>query len=101
MCEAAGEVAGALGGEGSVLLEEVVEGAAGEEVHDEEGAALVLADVVDGDDGGVAEARGGAGFLEEAEGVFGVEEVCEGELEDDVALEGGVVGEVDDAHAAA
>ena len=46
--------------------DEVLERLAVEELHDHEGAAVLLAYVVDGADGGVVQCRGGLGFTAEA-----------------------------------
>lgn len=85
-------------------IADLVEGFAFEEFHDDEGAGFVVSDVVDGDDVGVLEGGEGAGLADEIGfevggadgGVFGWADPFEG----DVAIELGVVGEVDVAEAA-
>jgi hypothetical protein len=72
-----------------------------DEVHRDEVAVAVGADLVDGDDVGVAELRGGGRLADEADGVARVVEPLLDDLDGDGALEGGVDGLVDGAHAAA
>ena len=71
------------------------------ELHYDVGAALYLSYVVDGDDVGVIEGRGGPGFPLETAEALGVErEVLPQELEGDVASELQVSRAVDFAHPA-
>jgi len=80
----------------------VLEGLAVKELHGDEGAAVLFADVIDGADVGVIEGGGGFGFAAEtfeglavAGGFFGEE------FEGDEAVQASVFGLEDDAHAAA
>jgi hypothetical protein len=87
----------------AALFEELREGSAIDEGHDDEGGAVVLADVEDGADVGVEDASGGPGLALEAMDALGAllgRAVEEGDLEGDDAVEVGVVGAVDGAHAA-
>ena len=109
-----GEAVGGLdaGGEdeleaGGAFGDELVEGLAGDVLHDDVGFFAVavfgggFADVVDGADVGVVDGGGEAGFAELGGAhLLGGEVAALEELEDDGALEEGVVGEVDDAAAA-
>ena len=73
-----------------------------EELHDEERAAVVLADIVDGADVGVVQRRCGARLAAESlQGLGIVGEVGRQELQRDEALQPRILGFVDDAHAAA
>jgi hypothetical protein len=74
---------------------------AAHQLHDEVGVLVRLGDLVDDDDVGVVELRGGAGLAQEATG--GVADVVAAlldELDGDGAAEHFVLGPVDDAHAA-
>ena len=78
-----------------------VEGTPLDELHDDEIAAAVGGDVVDDDDVGMAEGRGGLGLLDEALLPFGIGDlVWRQDLDGDETVEVGVDGLVDDAHAA-
>ena len=73
-----------------------------EKFHGDEGAAFGFADVVDGADVGVIEGGGGLRFaLETGERLRIGGDVFGEEFECDEAMEAGVFGFVDDAHAAA
>lgn len=98
---------GGFGGlQDAALAQDVVEGGSVDEFHDDDGAALVFGDVVDGDDRGVADAGGRACFAlhPQAEvAQFGCGGVVIGAqfLDGDFAAEDFVVGAPHDAHAAA
>ena len=80
----------------------VLEGDAVEELHDEEGAAVVLADVVDGADVGMIQGGGRLGFAAETLQRLGIlREIFGEEFEGHEAAEARVLGLVDDTHAAA
>ncbi len=82
--------------------DEVLERDAVEELHDEEGAAALLANVVDGADVGMVQRRGGLGLAAKAlEGLAILREIVGKKLEGDEAAETRVLGFVDHAHAAA
>ena len=85
------------------LVEPAPHGAAGDEFHGDEDLTGVHADVVDGDDVGVGEAGEGLGLAQEeglaVAGAVAVD-LAVHELDGDLAIELGVVGGVDDAHAA-
>ena len=73
-----------------------------EELHDEERAAVLLADIVDGADVGVIQRRRGARLAAESgQGLGIVGEVRRQELQRDEALQPRILGFVDDAHSAA
>ena len=73
-----------------------------EELHDEERAAVLLADIVNGADVGVIQRRRGACLAAESrQGLGIVGEVWRQELQRDEALQPGILGFVDDAHSAA
>ena len=73
-----------------------------DQLHDEEGLALVLVDVVDRADVGMVQGGGGAGLAPEPLQPLGIPGILLGqELEGDAAAEAGVLGLVDDPHAAA
>ena len=79
-----------------------VERLAFEQFHGDEGAAVVLFDGVDGANAGMVERGCGAGFAQEAFERSRVALVFFGKkFESDAAAELGVLGFVDDAHAAA
>ena len=95
--ELGGELDGFFEGFGFAFLE----ARAFDQLHDEVGHVLVLADVVDGDHVRVAEGGRGAGLAEEA--LAGVADLVVGaeDLDRHRALEVRVPGAEDDAHAAA
>ena len=102
------EGVGDLRGERNELVElngaavdAMLEGLALEQLHGDEGATVVLVNIVNGADVRVIQSRGGAGFaLKTLERLsVGSESVGE-EFERDAAAEAGVLGFVDDAHAA-
>ena len=109
-----GEAVGGLGSGGEDELEaggafgdELVEGFAGDVLHDDVGFFAVavfgggFADVVDGADVGVVDGGGETGFTElRGAHLLDGEVAALEELEDDGALEEGVVGEVYDSAAA-
>ena len=71
-----------------------------DELHDDERAVLVLAEVVDGHDVGMVERGGGERLLAEARAEVRIATVLGAEdLDRDVAIELGVVGAVDAGHA--
>ena len=71
-------------------------------LHDQEGAAVVLADVVDGADVGMIQGGGCLGLAAEAlQSLMILGEVVGEKFESDEAAEAGVLGFVDDAHSAA
>ena len=73
-----------------------------EELHDEERAAVLLADVVDGADVGVVQRRRGPRLAAESgQGLGIVGEVWRQELQRDEALQPRILGFVDHAHPAA
>ena len=72
-----------------------------EEGHYDEGAAIDLVDLVNGADVGMIEFRGGLGFpLETLAAFFVAQQVRSEEFEGDGAVESGVLGLIDDSHAA-
>ena len=92
--EQAGEVHG-LAGDG------VFQRVAFEEFHGDERAAFEFADVVNGANVGVVQGRGGACFAAETfDGLGVLRNVVGKKFQGDVAAEAGVLGLVDDAHAA-
>ena len=73
-----------------------------EEFHHDEGAAILLADVVNGADVGMIERRRGLGFaLKTAQGLGIAGDFIGKELEGDKTVEAGVLRLVNHAHAAA
>ena len=76
-----------------------VEGRAVDQLGDEQGAAVLLAHLVEGDDPGVVEARGGLGLAQDPPAAVVAAGVDR--LDRDRALEAAVPGLVDDAEAAA
>jgi hypothetical protein len=71
-------------------------------VGDQEGAAVVLAEIVNGADVGMVQRRGSAGFQAKAlEALRIASDVFGEKLESDRASEVGIFGFVDDAHSAA
>lgn len=94
-----------VGREGAALLEEVGERMAGDVLHDDAGAALVLHDVVDDDHVGVDDARGAArltahALVTRAEPVGRQVRPLVQPLQGDPAPQYLVVGEPHRAHAA-
>jgi hypothetical protein len=80
----------------------VLERLALQKLHGDEGLALVLVDVVDRADVGVVEGGAGLGLaLEPLQGDGVAEELLGQELQRDGPVEAGVLGLVDDTHAAA
>jgi len=78
-----------------------IEGITDEELHSDEGAALVLFDGVDGADCGMVKSGGGAGFPKKAfEGLRVALVRFRNEFEGNAAAEPGVFGFIDDTHAA-
>jgi hypothetical protein len=95
-----GGLEGFAGGQGP-LADPVAQGPALDELHGEEELVLDLADLVDAADVGMAEGRGRLGLADEAgpDGRVRVGRLGQ-ELEGDLAVEGGVLGQIDLAHAA-
>ena len=84
------------------ITDDVLKGDAVEVFHDEEGAAGVLADVIDSADVGVVQGGGGLGFAAKSlERLAVLGEFFRQEFQGNEATETGVLGLVDDAHAAA
>ena len=84
------------------LLEELFEVRPGDELQDEEGAPLGLADFVDLDEVGVRQGRGSPGLDREAlEGLLGPGSAREELLDRDEAIQLRIPGAIDDAHSAA
>jgi hypothetical protein len=82
-------------------VDAMVEGAALEQFHRQEGTALVFVDLVDGADVRMVQRRGHPGFTQEALGAGAVGTVLGAqELERDRAMQLDVLGLEDDAHAA-
>jgi hypothetical protein len=80
----------------------VLEGHAIKELHNEEGAPVVLANVMDRADVGMVESGRSLGFATETlERLMVLGQVIGEELQSDEATETGVFGFVDDTHAAA
>ena len=78
-----------------------VEALALDEFHDEEGLAALLADFMDGANVGMTEPGGGLCFsVETLAGLFVFEQMRRQELESNRAFKLGVLGLVDDTHAA-
>ena len=70
-------------------------------LHDDEGMAVEVFDVVDGANAGMVQLRSGASFQHEAvQGLGVVEQAVGNELQGDVAAQAGVDRVVDHAHAA-
>ena len=81
--------------------DQMVEGPPLDVFHDDEVRAAVRSDVVDDDDVGMVERRGGLGLLSEALLPLGVGRLFAGEdLDRDDAVEVGVLGLVNDSHPA-
>ena len=79
----------------------MLEGGTVEVLHDDVGAAFLIADVVDGADVGMVESGGGAGFaLEAAQSLRVAGDLVGEKFEGDEAVEASVFGFVDHAHAA-
>ena len=84
------------------VADQVLEGGAVEELHDEEGAVAFLADVVDRADVGMIQRGRGLGFAAKTfEGLAVLGQIFGKKLEGDEAAEARVFGFVDHAHAAA
>jgi hypothetical protein len=84
------------------LAQARVQAAAIDQLHGEVGPAVILADVVDGDDVGVVEvARGRRLDVEALQGVGRPRQAAQDHLEGDLAVDAHLPGPVDDAHAAA
>ena len=82
--------------------DDVLERGAFHEFHNDEGATVMILNVVNGANVGMVESGGGAGFaLETFESLWVVGDVVGEEFESDEAAELGVFGFVDDAHSAA
>ena len=82
--------------------DQVLERRTVEELHDEEGAAVVLADVVNGADIGMIQSGSGFGFAAKTlEGLAILREIFGKKLQGDEAAEARVLGLVNHAHAAA
>src|SRR5579864_2955418 len=80
----------------------MLEGYAIEILHHDEGLAILLVDLVNGADVGMVEGGGGLGFTAEAAQNLRVfRDLVRQELQGDEAVELGVDGFVDDAHASA
>ncbi len=80
----------------------VLQGRAIEVLHGDEGAAVVLSDVVNGADVGMIERGGGLGFaLKTGEGLGIAGHVFGQEFQGDKTMEAGVLGLVNHAHASA
>ena len=80
----------------------VLEGQAVEVLHGDEGLSIFFADVVNGADVGMVQGGGGFGFAAETlERLAVLGDVFREEFQGDEAIEAGVFGLVDDAHAAA
>jgi hypothetical protein len=80
----------------------VLQGRAVEELHDDVGAALFLADVVDGANVGMIQRGRRLGFaLEPAQSLGIAGDIVRKELERDETMKAGVLRLVDDTHAAA
>ena len=102
------ECVGDFNGEGNELIagkrataDEMVERDAIEELHGDEGLALVLPDIVDGANVGMVESGRGLSFATETGQSLGIAGEFGGEkLEGDEAMQARVFGLVDDAHAA-
>ena len=98
--ESAGDVDDLCGGQ-AAGRDEAVEGLAFDEFHGEEMDAVGFFDREDGDDVGVIEGGDGAGFaLKTGEAVGIARHIGRQNLEGDVAVEFGVGGAIDLAHAA-
>ena len=81
--------------------DDMVERAAGDELHHDEVGAILAADVVNGDDVGMIQGGGGLGFLDEAQLAVGVGDlVGRQNLDRDKAVQLRIAGLVDDAHTA-
>ena len=102
--EGVGQGNGVLEGFGETqafLGDDVVQGPAGDVLHDDVVDAVLAGDVVDGNYVGMVKGAGGLGFLDEAALAVGVGDAVGGEdLEGDQAVEPRVAGLVDDTHAA-
>ena len=95
-----GGVVDDLGDAEAAAGDEFVEGAAGDELHDDDVHAGFVDDVMDGDDVGVVERGGGLGFLEEALAEGGIGGLVGAEdLEGDRAIELEVARFIHFAHA--
>ena len=84
------------------VADQVLERPAFEIFHDDEGTSVLLANVIDGADIGMVQARSGLGFAAKAaKGVRIVGDIIGKELEGDEAVQAQIFGLVDDAHPAA
>src|SRR5687768_12138146 len=81
------------------MANQLIERLAGEELHRDERVATVLADVENRDDVGMAEAPGGAGLAGKALAELRCVEAAAQQLDDDEAVDRGVAGKVEGAHA--
>jgi hypothetical protein len=86
--------------QGALLVDELFEGEAFEVLHDDKVGAVVVTDVVDDDDIGMAELGSRAGLSLEALDELLVEgELGREDLDGHVAIEGRLEGAVDHGHA--
>ena len=84
------------------VADQVLERGAVQELHDQEGAVVFLADVVDGADVGMVQGRCGLGLAAKTfEGLAVLGKIFGKKLEGDEAAEARVFGFVDHAHTAA
>ena len=79
--------------------EAIRQGLAGNELHDDEGRPIGVAQLVDTGDVGVAQRGQDAGFATEPFEIVLVEQMRVDEFQRDVALESAVTRAIDDAHA--
>ena len=85
-----------------LALDHVLQRGAFQQLHDDEGLAFVLADLVDGADVRVIQGCGRPRLTPKpVEGALVPRRLAWQELERDVAIEDGVLRAIDDAHAAA
>jgi hypothetical protein len=90
---------GGAQGQGPALGDQLLQGAAGGEVHHDPVDLALGADVVDGEDVGMVQARHGLGFVVQAPAHAGARGVGAQQLDGAVDAQLGVVGQPDDGHA--
>jgi hypothetical protein len=85
----------------ATIAQQIGQRAARHVTHDQERLAVMLAEVVNGDDGRMLEGGDDARFaLEASTGCRLVAQITEQDLDRDIAADDGVVGQIDHRHAA-